>query len=893
MTQNSHNYHAMSVNDIMCATSSSLQGLTSANAAQRRANGDINELPTAPPRSIWRLLAAQFANPLMIIILMAAGVSLAIGHVADAIFIMVVIVINAILGFAQEFRAEKELTALQSQLSFRARVMRDGQMMDIDSREVVVGDILVLSAGDRIAADARMISNDELTVTEAALSGESRPIEKTVDVCNAQAIVTDRTNMVYASTVVEDGSAQAIVVATGIHTEIGRIAAMIHTAVERLSPLQRILQYFAYGMTALVLVIIAILTLVGLWRGGDVAEVLLTAIALVVSAVPEGLLPAITVVLVVGMRRLAQNRALVRHMSAVETMGAVSVICMDKTGTLTTGNMQVSHIFAGTEEILHDVQVCELSSDSINTQSCAELHQRTLAIGMIVNDALVANAEAVEEQWQVSGRPTDRALLLAALQSGLRRDDLLQNMQTTHSVLFSSERKYAMRVFAHDDRAMQTTYVLGAPEKIFAWCSHIHDRDDTRLKITDEMRMQFVARMEQLTQEGYRVLACADRIGNVHDSISDVSEEMTLVGIIALKDPVRTDVSEAIATAQHAGVRPIVITGDHRNTAEAILNDVGLGVTHDNVFVGSDIDQLTEEELDDIVRHAQLFARVLPEHKIRIVRALMRTGETVAMVGDGVNDAPALKAADAGIVVGSGTDLAKTVADIVLLDDSFATIVRAIREGRHVFANIRRVLLFLVADDFSELVLFMVAMFAGLPLPLTPAQILWINLIEDGLPGMALTLTKSRQSVMRIRPQSIRNVLWSPIMRKMMFLVFAVSGIVAIGAYLGALALGLPIDLVRTIIFVLMSIDSLLFVFVVATLEGSLFSRAAIANHYLNIAVVLSIAFLLTGIYLPHAQTLLDTVPLSWEMWGIILGIAIGETLVLEWGKRHIMQKEV
>lgn len=869
-------YHAMNASAVVEEVGGdALVGLTAAVAA-KRLSGGRNELSEQDGRSMWRVFLAQFVNPLMAVIGGAVVVSMIIGHMTDAIFILVIIIINAVVGFIQEAKAERALVVLRASLRFHARVLRDGRQLLIDSAEVVVGDLLILQPGDRIAADARIVSAMHLRVAEAALSGESQPIDKVVDVQAADIGMTDRINMVYGATVVQDGTAHAIVVATGAQTQIGMIAEMIGNTDERQSPLQSILQRFTYWMTAGLIVIVAIFSIIGWMRGGEVTEVLMTAVALVVSAVPEGLLPAVTVVLVVGMRRLARGKALVRKLSAVEAMGAISVICMDKTGTLTTGKMRAQHVFAGQQALVGNSEGYQLfTSKQSKTLTTQSPQYQALAIAMMVNDATVADANMVDG-WDIMGRPTDSALLHAGLQSGLRPEILTKGKKEIDAVLFSSARKYATRtmVLADDETATPIVYTLGAPEVVMKRCQHVMDESGQQnIELTESVRNRIAAQIVALAARGQRVLACAT--------------DTTLVGIITLADPARTDVAVAIKQASQAGVRPIVITGDHLGTAEAILADVGLEVRDGESMIGDDVDALDDVELAETVRRVVLFARVLPAHKIRIVRALMRSGETVAMVGDGVNDAPALKAADVGIVVGSGTDLAKTVADIVLLDDSFATIVRAIRQGRQVFANVRRVILFLLADDFSELVLFFVALMLGMPMPLLSAQILWINVIEDGLPSMALTASKSSDNVMKIPPQSLRQSLISGAMRRMMGWVFVISSAAAVGLYLALLATDMPIEELRTMLFVLMSLDSLLFVYIVLTLEISLFSRMTFSNQWLNGAVAISFALLIIGVYFPPAQQLLSTVPLSLQDWGIIVIVAIVETLLLEWVKQY------
>ncbi len=881
-------YHAISAEDVCRYFEVDAQkGLTEKNVRKRQKEDGENALPAHPPRTFVSALLHQFTGPLMAIIAVAAGVSFAIGHIADGIFISSIIILNALLGAFQESKAERALDVLKKSLAFQAVVLRNQRRHAVDSRDIVRGDIVLLSPGDRIPADGRIIQEEGLLVAEAALSGESYPVQKIAHEIGEEAGVTDRKNMVYAGTIVEDGTGKYVVTHIGEETQMGRIARLIGTQSERQSPLQKSLAQLARWMTGFVLVAVGVFVWIGLAKGQAFDEVMLAAVALVVSTIPEGLLPAVTVVLVLGMRRLADDKALVRRLSAVETMGAIGVICMDKTGTLTTGHMRVSHVRVP-DEIFTEKDTTQRICFPGGGDACMPMHMRALMIGFLVNDAIVENPESAMEEWRVNGRPTDRALLMAGLQSGMRQNDILQGKILKAQVLFDSKRKYATRTYQDGDG--QETYILGASEKVMEMCTSLAFYEGS-VPMDDVQRTRLRLYMEEMTREGYRLLACAQKI--VRSASKDNSGDVEFIGFIALKDPARSDVQDAIATAQGAGVRPIVITGDHRNTAAAILRDVGIDVHQENIYNGDEIEKMDEVSIAHVVQHAQLFARVSPEHKIRIVRALIAQGQVVAMVGDGVNDAPALKAADVGIAVGSGTDLAKTVADVVLMDDSFATIIRAIRQGRLVFLNVKRILFFLLVDDLTELVLFFVALLMGVPLPLLPAQILWINLIEDGLPGMALTASRSGKDLMKQPPRRLNESLLSRSLMGFAGTIFGVTSLFAIGVFFGALKMNMPIETVRTILFVFMSIDSLLFAYMMHTFNQPLLSRQALSNKYLNGAVVFSLAILLAGVYVPFLQNILSTVALSGEVFAIIIGVALVEIAILEYAKRFFVRTEV
>ena len=869
------NYHAMDAAEV-CALLGvhPSDGLSIKDVQRRQLRDGKNILPSAPQRTLFGIIVQQLASPMMAVIVGAAGASFAIGHMADGIFISSVIVLNIVLGAIQEAKAERAIVLLQKSLTFRATVRRQGVRHTIDSSDVVVGDIAMLMPGDRVPADGRIVTAQHAVVSEAMLTGESRPVEKHAEPIDAAVGVADRTNMVYAGTVVEDGTIEFVVTAIGKATQMGHIATLLAAQRQRLSPLQHALAQLSRWITGFVLLAVGAFVALGSMQGLPLRDVALAAVALVVSTIPEGLLPAVTVVLALGMRRLAQDKALVRRLSAVETMGAISVICLDKTGTLTTGEMRVSHVLSAQE----------LLADGSAVDDNAQDHATLLRIGMLVNDATVENPEATTNAWRLSGRPTDRALLLAGLQSGMRREALLAQRTVEEQLLFNSARKYAARLYRLSSGERELL-VLGAPEHVVARCTQYGSATHHRI-LSSAQREAILSRIQQLATEGYRLLACALRT----DAAAMSVEDLTFVGLIALKDPVRPEVPDALVTAQRAGVRPLVITGDHRNTAAAVLADVGMGVAREHVYEGRDIERLDDAQLQNIVPHAQLFARVSPEHKIRIVRALMARDAVVAMVGDGVNDAPALKAADVGIAIGSGTDLAKTVADVVLLDDSFATIVRAIRQGRQVFLNVKRILFFLLVDDLTELVIFFVALLCSVPLPLLPAHILWINLVVDGFPGMALTASHGGRHLMRHKPRRLRAALLSRSLMAFAFIVFSASAAFALALFFGALAMGMPIEMVRTALFAFISIDSLLFAYIIHTFDRPIFSREVFANMYLNGAIGISIIAILAGIYVPALQGILATVALPLSTWGVILGCAAVELALLEVAKRFLVR---
>lgn len=882
-----HAYHSLDVEKVLHSLESSREGLKDFEASGRLAQFGPNQLPAARRASGLILFLRQFHSPLVYIVLGAALVSIFAGHLPDAIFIFIVILINAIVGFVQEYKAENALEMLQGSVEEFATVFRGGRKKLIPSKNVVVGDILWLEPGDKIAADARVISVQGLSVSEAILTGEAMAVEKTIDPIAENTIISDRKNIVFSGTIVAEGQGACVVIATGAQTEIGKISQTIKNEKQVDTPLQKQFRRMSRLLGAFVIVAIVIFAALGLWRGEPWQAVLMTSTALVVSAIPEGLLPAITVVLIFGMRRLASKKALVRRLTANEAMGSITVICMDKTGTLTQGEMRVSHILSGENELTeHDAVVATPDDHDVRQ------HMDALQIAGLVNDAYVENEERALEEWVVQGRPTDRALLLAALQAGLRPQRNVHG-EMVDSIAFTSAKKHAARMYLHD--GVVDTFALGAPDVLMDYIKDIQ-QSDTTVPMDSQEAQSLLKRLSELTADGLRVLACTRKTipQEEFDQSQEHEEKMkgsTLVGFIALKDPVRSDVDDALKKMKTAGIRSIVITGDHRNTAQSIMEELNMEITGTDIMEGKNMDDLSDDELREVVKEKKIFARVLPKHKIRIVKALQTNGEIVAMVGDGVNDAPALKAADVGIAVGSATDIVREVADIVLLDSSFAVIIKAIEQGRLIFDNIRRIVIYLIADDFSELCLFFVAMFVGLPLPLVAAQILWINLVEDSLPNIALTTEKETTGLMDRPPRNPREPLLSGAYRKFMVAVFLVSGLSAVSVFVYYHTTA-NIDIARTAVFALIAFDSLMFAYVLRSLRRSAWRKTIFSNYYLNGAITLSFVLLLLGVYWAPLQKFLHTTALPLSVWGVVICVTMIEMVILDRAKVLFLRDE-
>ncbi|MDP2933957.1 MAG: cation-transporting P-type ATPase, partial [bacterium] len=710
-------------------------------------------------------------------------------------------------------------------VKIRAKVRRDGNEKEIDSEELVVGDVVFLKSGDKVPADGRIIEAKNLKINEASLTGEWLAVEKEAE----------RENMVFMGTIVEEGRATIIVIATGINTQIGEVVSLLKETKERKTPLQKKISSLSKIVGAFILSIIFVIIIIGYFTTKSFADIFVASLALAVSAIPAGLLPAITVILVLGMRRIFKQKGLVRKLAATEVLGSVTVICTDKTGTLTKGKMQVSHILTSTRELLSDHLNGLAKGENANG---VESHISALKIATLANEAFVENPEAELQEWVVRGRPTEQALLLAGMQSGLDKKELEKLYPVLDRITFESDYKFAA-TFHRKDEKQNMLYVIGAPEKIIAHSVDL-DIDSKKEKLGTVEANKLIAKLETLTQKGLRVLACAHRDYDSkikYQNLTELVGGLSLVGFIALKDPLRQDAKESIAITKKAGIRTVIVTGDHKLTAKAIAEEIGLETKDENIIEGKDLEIISDDELKERAKNISIYARVSPRHKLRIVNALQANGEVVAMFGDGVNDAPALKSADIGVVVGSGTDVAKEVADLVLLDDNFKTVVKSVEQGRVVFENVRKVFVYLVADDFSELFLFLGAMAMGFPLPLLPAQILWINLVEDGLPDIALTTEQETKGIMEEKPRNPKEPILNKPLKKWMAAIFVITGLAAFLSFFIIWKLTGDIHKTRTIVFALMCVDSLTFAFNVRSFRKTVFRKDIFSNRYLVGAV--------------------------------------------------------
>ncbi|MEK6261219.1 MAG: cation-translocating P-type ATPase [Planctomycetota bacterium] len=887
--------HATDVAQVIAHWQSNRQaGLSAAQVEASRRTHGWNELAAAAPEPAWKRFFAQFTDVVVWILIAAALISGLMGEWMDTAAISAIVLLNALLGFFQEEKAERALAALQSLAAPLAKVTRDGQLASVPARELVPGDIVEIEAGDHVPADLRLLTTFAVRVQEASLTGESLPVEKdAASVLPVSASLADRRNMAYMSTVVANGRGQGIVVSTGMQTEIGRIAGLLQTYQREPTPLQRRLAELGTILVTVCLVLVGIIFLLGLWRGRPVLEALLTSVSLAVAAVPEGLPAVVTITLALGLQRMVRRNALVRKLPSVETLGCVTVICSDKTGTLTRNEMTVREVLAG--GVRYHVtgvgyapqgEFFEIDSGQERPAESAppvkaideEDLSMVLRIGAYCNHAQVQPDEA-DGSWKVIGDPTEGALIVLALKGELTSREVRPHV--IEELPFDSDRK-AMSVLLRDDSGRRVQYTKGAPEGILALCT-TERRNDEVVALTDERRDEIHRANVGMTSQALRVLGLAYR---EDDGSEPRIEEggLTFAGLVGMIDPPRDEVKQAVVRCREAGIRPVMITGDHHGTASAIARELGMATESDRVVTGQELEAISDEDLAATVEQIAVYARVAPEHKLRVIRAWKSRGEIVAMTGDGVNDAPAVKAADIGIAMGiTGTDVTRESSAMVLMDDNFASIVNAIEEGRAIYDNIQKFLIFLLSCNAGEMLLMLITSLLGWPIPLLPVQLLWMNLVTDGLPALALALEPPEPGIMSRPPRSTREsiVSWQ-LGSTVLFrgLVLAVVGLSAFALLLGPEEK--DVAHAQTMAFCIMVFGQLFLALSARSRTWTFWQVGPLTNPSLLGAVALSSLLQVTVVSIPALRPVFETVSLSWQEWGVLLLLALTPVTVVE-----------
>lgn len=883
--------HSYKIKTCLSKLKTSVNGLSKQEAKKRLERHGYNELPKEKPLTILKIFLSQFNNALVYILLIAGSLSLLLQSFIDAGVIFGAVILNVIIGFFQENKANRAIVKLKQLVEHKAIALRDGREVSLDNRFITVGDVIIIKAGNRVPADARLIEVADLQVSEASLTGESLPSAKKTEEVPRGAALADRENMVYTGTMVVNGLGRAVVTAVGKNTEIGKIAELVSGTKEVKTPLQKRLDKFSRQLGLIFAVVCLVIIAVGLSQGRSLVVMINTGVAVAVASIPEGLTVAVTVILALGMQQILKRKALTRKLIAAETLGTTTVICTDKTGTLTEGRMHVAHIIIGEKEF-------ELASLG-HRQEEKEAKAVSLALqtAMMCNDASVENPLDELASWRVIGSPTETALLSAAIQSGLRKEELLKIEPQIDELPFDSERKYMLSL--HKKSASgYVLYEKGAPEKILEKSTKFYHHGAETL-ITASERLKLNSTYENLTSRGLRVIGLAIREikqsvrlpeftkGSIDWTFFD--KDLIFVGFIAIKDPLRREAEETIKLARQAGIRTVIITGDHKLTARTIGEELGLKVKAENIIVGEELDRIDDESLKKKVKKIDIYARVSPHHKLRIVKALQDKGEVVAMTGDGINDSPALKAADIGISLGTGTDIAKETSDIILLDNNFKTIVAAVHQGRIIFENIRKVIVYLFSDCFSEMMLIIGSLLFKTPLAILPAQILWINIVNDGLPDFSLAFEKSGSDTMNEKPIQKDKPLFNREMKIIIFAVGIIRDLIIFGFFYFLWRESMDLGYLRTLIFVILGVKSLMGIFSLRNLHTPVWRLNPLSNIYLVGAVLVSLIFLILGIYWRPLQIILSTVSLGINAWIIVIIIGLINIILIELVKRHFI----
>ncbi|MCS7010866.1 MAG: calcium-translocating P-type ATPase, SERCA-type [Anaerolineales bacterium] len=877
-------WHTLSIEETLKRVHSQLQGLSSHEASQRLSAYGPNELQATHRVSAWEILLEQFKNVLILILLAATGISLLLGHGIESIVIAIIVLFAVLLGFIQEYRAERAIEALKQMTAPTATVLRDGEEVRIPARDLVPGDVIVLHTGDRVPADARLLEAINLQVEEAALTGESVPVEKhTQPIPKDDVAIGDRRNMVYAGTAVTYGRGRALVVATGMQTEFGKIAQLLQTVETSKTPLQQNLDKVGTVLARAALVVVLLIVILGLVRGQPFIEMLIFGIALAVAVVPEALPAVVTISLAIGVQRMAKRNALIRRLPAVETLGSTSVICSDKTGTLTRDEMTVRKIYVA-GQIFHVSGAGykpegEFSIDGNTPTPPTEALRQLLTAAVLASDTrLMRSRKDASDGWDIKGDPTEGALVVAAAKAGLWKDELDATYPRVGEIPFTSETKRMTTI--HRAGNNQVAYGKGAPEVILNSCDRQLTADGI-VPLDAEGRERILAIAQSMADEALRVLGIAFK---PEATLEKAETNMVFLGLAGMIDPPRPEAKAAIAVCEQAGIRPVMITGDHPSTARAVARELGLLKTG-RVVTGAELDQISDEQFTKEVETIDVYARVSPAHKLRVVTALQANGHIVAMTGDGVNDAPALKKADIGVAMGiTGTDVTKEAAAMTLTDDNFASIVAAVEEGRGVFGNIKKYLMYLLSSNIGEILLMAGSALLGLPLPLTAVQILYVNLATDGLPALALSVDPPEADLMKRKPRNPRTGIFTRPVVTLMTLGGIWSAIINLGLFTWALHSGRSLQEAMTMTFVSLVLIQFFKAYNFRSDRHSVFQRP-FANKWLNLAILWEISLLLLIVYLPFLHEPFNTYSLPLGDWLIVLALALTIMPVLELAK--------
>jgi Ca2+-transporting ATPase len=897
-------WHDKAITEVFNSLKSNLQGLTSDEAKRRLDEIGPNELTQEKKISPWALLLDQFKSVLVIILLVAVALSVVIGlvnhkpgaglpeEITDALVILAIVIAVVILGFIEEFRSEKALDALKRMAAPTATVLRDGVEKEIPARELVPGDILVLSTGDKTPADARIIESANLSTQEAALTGESTPVEKTTEIITGKDVpVGDRKNMVYSGTVVTYGRGKAVVTTTGMQTEFGKIATMLQEVKEEQTPLQRNLDRVGKLLGLAALVIVAIVVALSIFRGHTFIEMFIWGVSLAVAAVPEALPAVVVISLAIGVQKMAKRHALIRRLSAVETLGSTSIICSDKTGTLTQDQMTIRQLFVSGKSINVTGAGYEPKGEfNINGNPFDVKQDPTIKIMMQVNTLCNdTHLLKTDGKWEIKGDPTEGALLVVAAKSGVSHEIAEEESPRIDEIPFSSERKRMTTV--HKSPSGNVAYSKGAPEIIVDACSQVIKNGQTR-PLTEADKSLILDSARLMAENALRVLAMAYK--PLPPDLTDKSEyekSMVFVGLAGMIDPPRPEVKEAINTCEKAGIKSIMITGDHKITASAIAKELGI-LKNGIALTGAELDKLSDVAYENMVGDIEVYARVSPSHKLKVIEAFSKRGDVVAMTGDGVNDAPALKKADIGVAMGiTGTDVSKEAAAMVLTDDNFASIVAAVEEGRGIFLNIKKYLMFLLSANVGEVMVMFFASLFAMPLPLLAIHLLWVNLTTDGLPALALAVDPKDPDIMERPPRNPKSGVFTKNVLVTIGVIGVVMAVTVIGMFIWRLstetgswqtASDRLIEEGQTMVLSTLVLFELFTALACRSEIHSYFKIGIFSNKWLIYANLSSLVLLLAIMYIPILQNPFHVLPIGLEDWAVVIPVSLTGFISIE-----------
>jgi len=919
-----------------------IHGLTNAEARARFERDGPNELKEKPRPGFLSLLLNQFKDFLILILIAAAILSVLLGEWIDAIVILAIVVLNSVIGVVQESKAEASLAALKKMSAPNARVIRDGQQQTIPARDLVVGDLVMVEAGNYMPADLRLVESFNLKSEEASLTGESVPVDKSAKaILEPDAPIGDRDNCAFSSMLVTYGRGTGIVIATGMDTQLGQIAEMLQTSVDEKTPLQVKLDQLGKTLGVLCLSVCAFIFLYGVIRdtnltvafqlglgayfaqyGETVIELVMTAVSLAIAAVPEGLSAVVTVCLAIGMQRMVQRQALIRKLPAVETLGSCTTICSDKTGTLTQNQMTVTRGWAGGHEFSVTGEGYTPEGQFFRNGSALaaldDIGTNLLLHGMMLcNDAKLEQAEEDgKTDWKMIGDPTEGAMVVAAAKAGLGRERAVQAYPRVGEIPFDSDRKMMTTIHEAGDLGTcindlrngsrapvpepYVAFVKGGPDLVLSFCDDLVFGEQI-VPLTPELRQEILDANKSMATSALRVLAGAFKTlkeAPEEPKPEDLERHMTFLGLEGMIDPARPEVKVAVEVAKKAGLRTIMITGDYKDTAAAIAGQIGMLTEGGEVVTGAEINDMSDERLDSMVLHLNTCARSSPEHKMRIVDALRRRNQVVAMTGDGVNDAPALKRADIGVAMGiTGTDVTKQTADMVLTNDNFASIVSAIEEGRIIYSNIRKFVFFLISCNIGEILIIFTAMLIGLPPPLSPVMLLFLNLVSDGAPALALGMEKGEPGIMDRPPRPVgepiinREMLIGIIVQGVVMTIAVLSSYLLAGVHVGATLNDPNLPTWQTVAFATLTISELLRAYTARSERISIFKLGVFTNKTMNLAVIFSLVVVMAVIYVPFLNTIFGTVPLAAIDWVWIIPFALMASVAAEVTKVYLRKR--